>query len=173
MARNRPISPEHKWEAIVRRRLDGMTPRSIAASLCCPVGEVKEIIHDWLYSSLPATRAEALALVHGRIEEVVATVAPRARSGNTKAQSMLLKACALQSSIFGLFQPMVSGVNTTNTTTHNTMIVDTRSGMSSTDRLEQALKQLVSSEPAPTAFAASCTSSSIRTAPRRHRSLSR
>ena len=146
MARNRPISQEHKWEAIVRRRLDSMTPRSIAAAICCPVGEVREVIQDWSYSSLPATRVEALALVHGRIEEVVAVVAPLARSGNTKAQQMLLKACALQASIFGLFQPMVSGVNTTNTTTHNTMIVDARSGMSSTDRLEEALKQPVSSE---------------------------
>jgi hypothetical protein len=146
MARNRPISPEHKWEQIVQRRLDGMTPRSIAAAICCPVGEVREVIHDWSYSSLPATRVEALALVHGRIEEVVAAVAPLARSGNTKAQSMLLKACALQSSIFGLFQPMVSGVNTTNTTTHNTTIVDARSGMSSTARIEEALNRLVASE---------------------------
>jgi len=123
-----------------------MTPRSIAAAICCPVSEVKEVVRDWSYSSLPETRAEALALVHGRIEEVVAAVAPLARSGNHQAQTMMLKAAALQASIFGLFQPMVSGVNTTNTTTHNTMIIDASSGKSSTDRLEEALKQLVSSE---------------------------
>jgi hypothetical protein len=129
-----------------------MEPRSIAASLKCAVGEVREVVREWSYSSLPADRVEALALVLGRIEEVVAAVAPLARSGNAKAQTMLLKACALEAGMLGLYSPMVAGSNTF-TTTNNTLVFGARPSMTTTDRLEAALNRLVGEQRAEAAKA--------------------
>jgi hypothetical protein len=132
--------------AIIRRRLDGMEPGSIAASLKCGVGEVRETVRAWSYASLPADRVEALALVIGRIEEVVAVVAPLARSGNTKAQQMLLKACALEAGMLGLYSPMIAGSNTTTMTTNNTLVFGARPTMTGTDRIEAALNALLADQ---------------------------
>jgi hypothetical protein len=75
----------------------------------------------------------------------VAVVAPLARSGNTKAQTMLLKACALEAGMLGLYQPMVAASNTF-TTTNNTLVFGARPTMTSTDRLEAALNRLVADQ---------------------------
>jgi hypothetical protein len=130
--------PNADVDAIVARWLGGQNANGISRSLKVPPGRVREAIGRYAATAIPLDRQVSVARQLGRLDLMLETVLPLARSGNFKAITAACKLIGQQNLILGINQPTTAVVQ-----------IDAPARPTMTARLQAAIENLVAEQGPP------------------------
>jgi hypothetical protein len=125
-------------EQIIARWLGGQGIRGISRSIKTTQTRVREAIRRWSSENMPVDRSIAVARQLGRLDALIETVWPLAKSGNLKAITAVTKLVGAQCLLQGINQPSVPVVN-----------VNVERPPTMTDRIAGVIEQLVAEQGPP------------------------